>query len=118
MREEGGIFYVHTAAWQREQRERSEQEKTRRQLDAPLVSHSIPFSYADAGELQKAAEKLLSPKGSLSVDKRTNRLLIRDSQTVVDTLVRWASQMDIPVEQVELAAHIVTMTEKACVNWG
>lgn len=113
LREEGGIFYVHTAAWQREQRERSEQEKARRQLDAPLVSHSIPFSYADAGELQKAAEKLLSPKGSLSVDKRTNRLLIRDSQTVVDTLVRWASQMDIPVEQVELAAHIVTMTEKS-----
>lgn len=118
LREEGGIFYVHTTAWQREQRERSEQEKTRRQLDAPLVSHSIPFSYADAGELQKAAEKLLSPKGSLSVDKRTNRLLIRDSQTVVDTLVRWASQMDIPVEQVELAAHIVTMTEKSLRELG
>lgn len=118
LREEGDIFYVHTAAWQREQRERSEQEKARRQLDAPLVSHSIPFSYADAGELQKAAEKLLSPKGSLSVDKRTNRLLIRDSQTVVDTLVRWASQMDIPVEQVELAAHIVTMTEKSLRELG
>ncbi|MCA2025281.1 DNA uptake porin HofQ, partial [Enterobacter sp. K16B] len=118
LREEGGIFYVHTAAWQREQRERSEQEKARRQLDAPLVSHSIPFSYADAGELQKAAEKLLSPKGSLSVDKRTNRLLIRDSQTVVDTLVRWASQMDIPVEQVELAAHIVTITEKSLRELG
>lgn len=118
LREEGGIFYVHTPAWQREQRERSEQEKARRQLDAPLVSHSIPFSYADAGELQKAAEKLLSPKGSLSVDKRTNRLLIRDSQTVVDTLVRWATQMDIPVEQVELAAHIVTMTEKSLRELG
>ncbi|WP_025758092.1 DNA uptake porin HofQ [Enterobacter sichuanensis] len=118
LREEGGIFYVHTAAWQREQRERSEQEKARRQLDAPLVSHSIPFSYADAGELQKAAEKLLSPKGSLSVDKRTNRLLIRDSQTVVDMLVRWASQMDIPVEQVELAAHIVTITEKSLRELG
>lgn len=118
LREEGGIFYVHTAAWQREQRERSEQEKARRQLDAPLVSHSIPFSYADAGELQKAAEKLLSPKGSLSVDKRTNRLLIRDSQTVMDRLVRWATQMDIPVEQVELAAHIVTMTEKSLRELG
>ncbi|MDU7101627.1 MAG: DNA uptake porin HofQ, partial [Enterobacter sp.] len=63
LREEGGIFYVHTAAWQHEQRERSEQEQSRRQLDAPLVTQGIPFSYADAGELQKAAEKLLSPKG-------------------------------------------------------
>lgn len=118
LREEGGIFYVYTAAWQREQQERSEQERARRQLDAPLVSHSIAFSYADAGELQKAAEKLLSPKGSLSVDTRTNRLLIRDNQTVVETLQRWAAQMDIPVEQVELAAHIVTINEKSLRELG
>lgn len=118
LREEGGIFYVHTAAWQREQQERSEQERTRRQLDAPLVSHSIALSYADAGELQKDAEKLLSPKGSLSLDKRTNRLLIRDNQTVVETLQRWAAQMDIPVEQVELAAHIVTINEKSLRELG
>ncbi|WP_276529041.1 secretin N-terminal domain-containing protein, partial [Enterobacter hormaechei] len=109
---------VHTAAWQREQQERSEQERTRRQLDAPLVSHSIALSYADAGELQKDAEKLLSPKGSLSLDKRTNRLLIRDNQTVVETLQRWAAQMDIPVEQVELAAHIVTINEKSLRELG
>ena len=118
LREEGGIFYVHTAAWQHEQRERSEQEQSRRQLDAPLVTQGIPFSYADAGELQKAAEKLLSPKGSLSVDKRTNRLLIRDNQAAVDTLRRWAAEMDIPVEQVELAAHIVTINEKSLRELG
>ena len=118
LREEGGIFYVHTAAWQREQRERSEQEQARRQLDAPLVTQGIPFSYADAGELQKAAEKLLSPKGSLSVDTRTNRLLIRDNQAAVDTLQRWAAEMDIPVEQVELAAHIVTINEKSLRELG
>jgi protein transport protein HofQ len=58
----GRHFYVHTAAWQREQRERSEQEQARRQLDARW-SLRASFSYADAGELQKAAEKLLSPKG-------------------------------------------------------
>lgn len=118
MREEGGIFYVNTAAWQREQQAQKEQEKTRRQLEAPLVSHSIPFSYADAGELQKAAEKLLSPKGSLSVDKRTNRLLVRDIQTTLDALQRWAEQMDLPVEQVELAAHIVTINEKSLRELG
>lgn len=118
LREERGIFYVHTAAWQREQQDRKEQEQARLQLDAPLVSHSIPFSYADAGELQKAAEKLLSPKGSLSLDKRTNRLLVRDNQSVLDTLQRWAVQMDIPVEQVELAAHIVTINEKSLRELG
>ncbi len=118
LREEGGIFYVHTAAWQREQQTRKEQERAQRLLDAPLLSHSIPFAWADAAELQKAAEKLLSPKGSLSVDKRTNRLLIRDNQTVVDTLTRWAAQMDLPIEQVELAAQIVTINEKSLRELG
>lgn len=118
LREERGIFYVHTAAWQREQEARKEQEQIKRQLDAPLLSRSIPLSYADAGELQKAAEKLLSPKGSLSVDKRTNRLLARDNQAVLDSLQLWAEQMDMPVEQVELAAHIVTITEKSLRELG
>lgn len=118
LREEGGIFYVHTAAWQREQQTRKEQERAQRLLDAPLLSHSIPFAYADAAELQKAAEKLLSPKGSLSVDKRTNRLLVRDNKSVVDMLQRWAAQMDLPVEQVELAAQIVTISEKCLRELG
>ncbi|MBF9272605.1 DNA uptake porin HofQ, partial [Enterobacter hormaechei] len=34
LREEGGIFYVHTAAWQREQQTRKEQERAQRLLDA------------------------------------------------------------------------------------
>ena len=111
LQEDGGIFYVHTAAWQREQ-------QARRLLEAPLVSHSIPFTWADAGDVQKNAERLLSPKGSLSVDKRTNRLWVRDNQSVVDVLTRWAEQMDLPVEQVELSAHIVTINEKSLRELG
>lgn len=118
LREEGGIFYVHTAAWQRDQLARKEQEQATRQLNAPLVSRAISLSYADAVELQKSAEKLLSPKGALSVDKRTNRLLVRDNQTVQDALQHWAGQMDVPVEQVELAAHIVTINEKSLRELG
>nr|WP_250899715.1 DNA uptake porin HofQ [Enterobacter mori] len=111
LQEDGGIFYVHTAAWQREQ-------QARRLLEAPLVSQSIPFTWADAGDVQKNAERLLSPKGSLSVDRRTNRLWVRDNQSVVDVLKRWAEQMDLPVEQVELSAHIVTINEKSLRELG
>lgn len=111
LQEDGGIFYVHTAAWQREQ-------QARRLLEAPLVSQSIPFTWADAGDVQKNAERLLSPKGSLSVDKRTNRLWVRDNQSVVDVLKRWAEQMDLPVEQVEISAHIVTINEKSLRELG
>ena len=111
LQEDGGIFYVHTAAWQREQ-------QARRLLEAPLVSHSIAFTWADAADVQKNAERLLSPKGRLSVDKRTNRLWVQDNQSVVDVLKRWAEQMDLPVEQVELSAHIVTINEKSLRELG
>ncbi len=118
MREESGIFYIHSQAWQREQQTRRAQEQAQRQLDAPLVSRSIAFAYADAGELQNMAQKLLSPKGVVSADTRTNRLLVRDNQRTVDTLIHWAGQMDLPVEQVELAAHIVTINQKSLRELG
>lgn len=118
MRQQGGIFYIHSAAWQQQQQARKEAERTKRQLSAPLEARSFPLSYADAGDLQSAAEKLLSPKGSLAVDKRTNRLLVRDTRGALEALQHWVTQMDLPVAQVELAAHIVSMSEKSLRELG
>jgi len=118
LREEGSIFYINTATWAREQQSQKEEEQTRQKLNVPLASRALSFAYADATELQKAAEKQLSPKGSLSVDKRTNRLLVRDIPDVLDSLQHWAEQMDLPVAQVELAAHIVTINEKSLRELG
>lgn len=66
-----------------------------------------------AGE---SGEKLLSAKGSMTVDKRTNRLLLRDNKAALSALEQWVAQMDLPVGQVELSAHIVTINEKVCVS--
>lgn len=46
----------------------------------------------------------------MTVDRRTNRLLIRDDDRHLPTLKAWAEEMDLPVGQVELAAHIVSMS--------
>lgn len=118
MRQQEGIFYIHSAAWQQQQQARKEAERAKRQLSVPLEARSFSLSYADAGDLRQAAEKLLSPKGSLAVDKRTNRLLVRDSRAALDALQHWVEQMDLPVAQVELAAHIVSMSEKSLRELG
>ncbi|SUG45368.1 outer membrane porin HofQ [Salmonella enterica subsp. arizonae] len=52
------------------------------------------------------------------MDKRTNRLLLRDNRTALAELEKWVSQMDLPVAQVELAAHIVTINEKSLRELG
>ena len=117
-RQEGNILSVHSIAWQNNNIARQEAEQARAQANLPLENRSITLQYADAGELAKAGEKLLSAKGSMTVDKRTNRLLLRDNKTALSALEQWVAQMDLPVGQVELSAHIVTINEKSLRELG
>lgn len=116
--QESGVLHVHTKAWQEEARGRAEKEKERRQQALPLGNSSITLSYADADELAKSGIKLLSKRGGLTVDKRTNRLLVRDDSEHLTAFTAWVNEMDIPVGQVELAAHIVTINEKSLRELG
>lgn len=97
LRQEGNVLHVHSVQWQSENAARQENEQARIQASLPLEHRSIILHYADATELVKAGEKLLSAKGSMTVDKRTNRLLLRDNRVVLDTLETWVAQMDLPV---------------------
>lgn len=117
-RQEGTILHVHSGRWQSEEAARQEAESLRRQASLPLENRQLTLQYADAAELAKAGGKLLSARGSLTVDKRTNRLLLRDNRAALEALEQWAMQMDLPVEQVELAAHIVTINEKSLRELG
>lgn len=118
LRQEGTVLHVHSASWQNAEAARQEAERARMQAALPLENRHIALHYADAGELAKAGTTLLSPRGSITVDKRTNRLLLRDTKPTLATLEQWAAQMDLPVEQVELAAHIVTINEKSLRELG
>ncbi|ROR95366.1 protein transport protein HofQ [Raoultella terrigena] len=116
--QQGTILYVHTLAWKKAQQAQLESDRAKRRQNLPLQRHSIVLRYADAGELAKGGDRLLSPRGSLTVDKRTNRLLIRDDAEHLAALKTWALEMDLPVGQVELAAHIVSMSETSLRELG
>lgn len=118
LRQDGSIMHIHSADWRSAEAARREAENARRQASLPLENRPIPLHYADAGELAKAGSALLSPRGSITVDKRTNRLLVRDTRPALALLEHWAGQMDLPVGQVELAAHIVTINEKSLRELG
>ncbi|WP_437432848.1 DNA uptake porin HofQ [Yokenella regensburgei] len=122
LREEGNILHVRSATWQQQQRDAQEVAREKQKQNQPLEERSFTLRYADADELAKAGEKLLSPKGAITVDKRLNRLLLRDNKAALNALEKWVAQMDLPVEQVELAAYIVTINEKSLrelgVKWG
>lgn len=120
--QKGTIWQVHSASWQQQKQAEQDARQARQKQNTPLQTRSIVLRYADAEELAKAGGKLLSPQGAITVDSRLNRLLIRDNKEGLATLEKWVAQMDLPVEQVELAAHIVTINEKSLselgVKWG
>jgi protein transport protein HofQ len=115
---QGNVLFVHTKAWLEEKKAQNEAESQKRLQTLPLQGQSVSLQYADAAELAKSGEKMLSARGAMTVDKRTNRLLVRDDQPHLTELLAWLTEMDLPVGQVELTAHIVTMNEKSLRELG
>jgi protein transport protein HofQ len=92
----------------------------------PLHNLTITLQNADAGEIAQSLKgqrgKLLTERGSVVVDKRTNALLLRDTASALTQLKSWVADMDTPLEQVQLAAQIVTISSEHLrelgVRWG
>lgn len=118
----GNILQVQgkeSAARQQAQRE----EARKQQLQAqPLVQKVYTPNYADVAELAAAlklsGEKLLGPRGHITVDTRANRLVVWDNQQAQKHIAQWMIDMDIPMGQIELAAHIVTINQEALRELG
>lgn len=91
-----------------------------------LENRFFTLQYADAQEVATSVlaqrSTLLSEQGSVSADTRTNTLLVRDVPAIVQPLQTWIDTLDRPVAQVQLAAHIVTISSDSLrelgVSWG
>ncbi|MBZ6065617.1 type IV pilus secretin PilQ [Aeromonas schubertii] len=93
---------------------------------APLETEFLQINYAKAAEvaslLSSESTKLLSSRGAVSVDERTNLLVIKDTAAVIDNVKRMLEMLDIPVRQVVIEARMVTIDdgfdEALGVRWG
>ncbi|WP_284244702.1 type IV pilus secretin PilQ [Thalassotalea insulae] len=93
---------------------------------APLYSEYVQINYAKASEfasLIKSEENtILSPRGSVSVDERTNTLLIRDTADSIEDIKRMINVLDVPVRQVVIESRMVTVkdniNEELGIRWG
>ena len=95
-----------------------EEEDRKRLDDAKALSgetQSItrPLSFAKASEAKNILEKMLTKRGSLIVDDRTNTLIITDlprNLPLIDDLI---AQLDVQIQQVQIEARVVEATK----NW-
>ena len=116
MRREGNVMFVAPAA---EIASREKELLTARQQVqqlAPLRTEYLQINYAKAADLAaliKAGQNnsLLSERGSVAIDERTNTLLLQDTSERLSDIRRLVSTLDIPVRQVLIEARIVIVND-------
>ncbi|MFT6328496.1 MAG: type IV pilus assembly protein PilQ [Bermanella sp.] len=102
------------------------QSKQQVQNLAQLKSAHIEINYAKADEiatiLKTSDGGILSDRGNVTVDARTNTILIRDTLESIDEARRVINALDIPVKQVLIESRMVTVRdnvdEQLGVRWG
>ncbi|MEB6592330.1 MULTISPECIES: type IV pilus secretin PilQ [Pseudomonas] len=127
-RQEGNVLLVAPAA---EFAAHSFDARVGQALDAqlqPLRRELLPIHHAKAAELAElllaslADDGILTGRGSLSVDERTNTLVVHQPADRLAELRQLVAQLDVPVRQVAIEARIVEANvdyEKSLgVRWG
>lgn len=119
-----------------EQKQLEEQEK--KSAKEPLVTEYIQVNYAKAADFVKllstkdselsisadnassygnssngadSSESLLSARGTVTVDERTNTLIIKDTEASIANVKRLIQTLDTPVQQVVIEARLVSVDE-------
>ena len=111
----------------REQLELESQKKI--EALAPLRTQYININYANASELKELisnaggkGDALVSERGSVVVDQRTNTLIVQDTSAKLQDVRELIEQLDIPVQQVLIEARVVVATndisDEFGVRWG
>jgi type IV pilus assembly protein PilQ len=82
----------------------------------PLRSEFIQVNYAKAAELAgliqgESTNSLLSERGSVAIDERTNTLLVNDTASTLANIRRLVTTLDIPVRQVLIESRVVIVND-------
>lgn len=104
-------------------REKLELESSRQVEElAPLRTEFIQVNYAkavDLADLIKAEENnLLSERGSVTIDERTNTLIVQDVSTSLQSVRDMISKLDIAIRQVLIESRIVNADETFAKDLG
>jgi type IV pilus assembly protein PilQ len=119
---QGNLVRVAPLAQLQKERElKLAQQKQEYEL-TPLETRLIAISYAQADELQLRAKELLSPRGSIAVDERTNVLIARDIAANLNYIEELIRSLDTQTAQVLIEARIVEATSNyqrdVGIQWG
>ncbi|MFT3922364.1 MAG: type IV pilus secretin PilQ [Myxococcales bacterium] len=89
---------------------------------APVETRLVPVSYATAKDVEPRVRELLTERGNVSVDERTNVLIVRDIIESLDDVEELVRTLDTQTAQVLVEARIVEATSNYVrdvgIQWG
>ncbi len=117
MRENGNVIWIApTADIAAREQQLLQALQDRKELE-PLATALISVSYADAADLQTLITEassgqegdagLLSDRGSVAIDARTNTLMVTDTPDRIEAIQKLILDLDRPVRQVQIESRIV-----------
>ncbi len=116
MRRDGNVMYIAPASEIAARERELLSARAEVQELAPLRTEYLQVNYAKASDLaalikSSASNSLLSERGSVAIDERTNTLLLQDTSERLADVRRLVSTLDIPVRQVQIEARIVIVND-------
>jgi type IV pilus assembly protein PilQ len=83
------------------------QERRAKEKLEDLVVKLQPVNYADVGEMAKMIKRLLTPRGTVDIDERTNTVILKDIPSVITEATALIKAIDTQTPQVLIEAKIV-----------
>lgn len=119
---EQGIYRVAPiTVIQKEFEAQVEKQKQQRELK-PIIVRLIPINYGDAKEMSARINSILSPRGSVEVDTRTNTLIVKDTEDFLVAAEDLVNRLDQQTPQILIEARIVeartSFKEDIGIQWG
>jgi type IV pilus secretin PilQ/predicted competence protein len=105
-------------------REDEDQRRLResKELAGPVIVKTVTLSYSKARDVMALLNSKKSSRGEITIDERTNTLIISDVRENLDLLERLISVLDTPTPQVSIEARIVeassTFIRNLGIQWG
>ncbi|MBD3298231.1 MAG: type IV pilus secretin PilQ [candidate division Zixibacteria bacterium] len=120
--EEEGYFRVMLLAdYLKEVQELERFEADKRQL-VDLRTQLIEIKYANAKDLVKPVKSLLTSRGKVDVDNRTNTLLITDEPGTVGRISEYVAELDKETRQIKISARLLEVSseylEEIGIDWS
>ena len=98
------------------------QERRSKEKLEDLVVKLQPVNYANVKEVQTLVKRLLTPRGTVDTDTRTNTVIIKDIPSVIDESTALIKAIDTQTPQVMIEARIVEanldFSQEIGLEWG